>query len=122
MDISNETEATRDAYGIGTKGTDNFGRQCLLARRFAEAGVRFIELGMGGWDQHNNLQAKLDHQCPRDRQADRRVARRSEAARHAQGHARRLGRRVRPHAGRTEQPTAATTTQPASRCGWPAAA
>lgn len=59
MDISNETQATRDAYGIGTKGTDNFGRQCLLARRFAEAGVRFIELGMGGWDQHNNLKAKL---------------------------------------------------------------
>jgi hypothetical protein len=59
MDISNETEATRDAYGIGTKGTDNFGRQCLLARRFAEAGVRFIELGMGGWDQHSDLRAKL---------------------------------------------------------------
>ncbi len=59
MDISNETSATREAYGIGTKGTDNFGRQCLLARRFAESGVRFIELGMGGWDQHNNLRAKL---------------------------------------------------------------
>jgi len=59
MDISNETSATKDAYGIGTKGTDNFGRQCLLARRFAEAGVRFIELGMGGWDQHNSLKARL---------------------------------------------------------------
>ena len=59
MDTSSESEATLQAYGIGEKGTNNFGRQCLLARRFAETGVRFIELGMGGWDQHNNLREKL---------------------------------------------------------------
>ena len=59
MDVSSETKATQDAYGIGDKGTDNFGRQCLLARRFVEAGVRFVELGKGDWDQHNNLKAKL---------------------------------------------------------------
>ncbi|HTU25783.1 MAG TPA: DUF1501 domain-containing protein [Pirellulales bacterium] len=59
MDFDSESKATLEAYGIGKQGTDNFGRQCLLARRFAEAGVRFIELGMGGWDQHNNLQQKL---------------------------------------------------------------
>jgi hypothetical protein len=59
MDLSSETKATQEAYGIGEKGSDNFGRQCLLARRFAEAGVRFIELGIGGWDQHNNLRARL---------------------------------------------------------------
>jgi hypothetical protein len=63
MDISDETEATQKAYGIGIKGTANFGRQCLLARRFAEAGVRFIEVGAGGWDQHNNLKAKLTTNC-----------------------------------------------------------
>ncbi len=63
MDISNETEATQKAYGIGVKGTANFGRQCLLARRFAEAGVRFIEVGIGGWDQHNDLKAKLTTNC-----------------------------------------------------------
>jgi hypothetical protein len=63
MDISDETEATQKAYGIGIKGTANFGRQCLLARRFAEAGVRFIEVGTGGWDQHNNLKAKLTTNC-----------------------------------------------------------
>ena len=103
MDISDETEATQEAYGIGDKGTDNFGRQCLLARRFAEAGVRFIEIGMGGWDQHNNLKAKLTTNCHVDRQADRRPAGRPEAARHAQGHAGRLGRRIRPHARRAEQ-------------------
>ena len=59
MDTSTESEATLQAYGIGEKATNNFGRQCLLARRFAEAGVRFIELGLGGWDQHNNLHEKL---------------------------------------------------------------
>src|SRR5882724_2633745 len=63
MDISGETEATQKAYGIGIKGTANFGRQCLLARRFAEAGVRFIEVGTGGWDQHNDLKAKLTTNC-----------------------------------------------------------
>ncbi|MBI3862978.1 MAG: DUF1501 domain-containing protein [Planctomycetia bacterium] len=63
MDISGETEATQKAYGIGIKGTANFGRQCLLARRFAEAGVRFIEVGTGGWDQHRDLKAKLTTNC-----------------------------------------------------------
>jgi len=59
MDFSSEKKATLAAYGIDEKGTDGFGRQCLLARRFAEKGVRFIELGLGGWDQHNNLKAQL---------------------------------------------------------------
>jgi hypothetical protein len=59
MDLSSEPRSALDAYGIGQTGTDNFGRQCLLARRFVEAGVRFIELGKGDWDQHNNLKAKL---------------------------------------------------------------
>jgi hypothetical protein len=55
LDLSRESEATRRLYGIGEGATDDFGRQCLLARRFAEAGVRFIELCHGGWDQHFNL-------------------------------------------------------------------
>jgi hypothetical protein len=59
MDLSSETQATQDAYGIGEKGTDNFGRQCLLARRFTGAGVRFVELVLGGWDHHNDLRARL---------------------------------------------------------------
>jgi hypothetical protein len=63
MDLSSETESLQASYGIGEKGTDNFGRQCLLARRFAEAGVRFIEIGMGGWDQHKDLKAKLTSNC-----------------------------------------------------------
>ena len=59
MDLSTEDKATLEAYGISQRGTDEFGRQCLLARKFVEAGVRFIEIGRGGWDQHNNLKSKL---------------------------------------------------------------
>lgn len=61
-DLSQETEATRRMYGLDatTKGTAVFGRQCLLARRLVERGVRFIELTCPGvghdrWDQHSNL-------------------------------------------------------------------
>jgi uncharacterized protein (DUF1501 family) len=60
MDLSRETLKTRDSYGIGSGPTDNFGRQCLTARRLAEAGVRFIQCTHSyKWDQHGNL--KNDH-------------------------------------------------------------
>ncbi len=55
MDVDGESKATHALYGIGNPATDNFGRQCLLARRFLEAGVRFVELSHGNWDQHNSL-------------------------------------------------------------------
>jgi hypothetical protein len=63
MDFSDESRQTLEAYGVGEKLTDDFGRQCLLARRLAEAGVRFIELTHEGWDQHNSLRAKLEQNC-----------------------------------------------------------
>ena len=63
VDTRSETQATLDAYGIGKGPTDGFGRQCLLARRFAEAGVRFIEISTGGWDQHQNLRQQLTRNC-----------------------------------------------------------
>ncbi|HEV8003813.1 MAG TPA: DUF1501 domain-containing protein [Planctomycetaceae bacterium] len=63
MDLSQETQATHEAYGLNVKETDNFGRQCLLARRFAEAGVRFIEIGVGGWDHHDKLRARMIANC-----------------------------------------------------------
>src|SRR5262249_21938082 len=59
LDIANESEATKALYGIGDQATDNFGRQCLLARRFVEAGVRFVELTSGQWDHHQNLRTAL---------------------------------------------------------------
>ena len=55
IDLSRETAETLAMYGVDGEQTDNFGRQCLLARRFAEAGVRFIELTHAGWDHHGNL-------------------------------------------------------------------
>lgn len=69
LDLSGETQATLDAYRVGKKlsiGTcrpTDFGRQCLLARRFAEAGVRFIEVNHGGWDQHKNHRRDLAANC-----------------------------------------------------------
>ncbi|MFT5526339.1 MAG: hypothetical protein ACI9HK_004315 [Pirellulaceae bacterium] len=59
MDLSGETESIQKMYGIGGGATDEFGRMCLLARRFAESGVRFIELTHEGWDQHSGLRDKL---------------------------------------------------------------
>lgn len=63
MDFKDESPSTLDAYGIGGGQTDGFGRQCLMARRFAEAGVRFIELGHAGWDHHNQLRTRLEANC-----------------------------------------------------------
>ena len=69
LDLSNETAATLERYRVGKKlsiGTcrpTDFGRQCLLARRFIEAGVRFIELTHGGWDQHKNHRRDLKANC-----------------------------------------------------------
>ncbi|MCA9173694.1 MAG: DUF1501 domain-containing protein [Planctomycetales bacterium] len=56
FDLDRESQAVQQSYGIGEKATDNFGRQCLLARRLAEAGVRYIEVSTGNvWDQHSGL-------------------------------------------------------------------
>ncbi len=63
MDISRESRHTLDLYGIGNGPTNDFGRQCLLARRFAEAGVRFIEICQQGWDNHNGLTARVPALC-----------------------------------------------------------
>jgi hypothetical protein len=61
IDLSGESKATLDLYGIGEKDTEEFGRQCLLARRLVERGVRFVECltpkrqGADRWDQHSRL-------------------------------------------------------------------
>jgi hypothetical protein len=60
QDLSKETEETKKLYGLDDPSTANFGRQCLMARRFAEAGVRFVQCSHSyKWDQHENL--KADH-------------------------------------------------------------
>ena len=62
MDLKRESQATRDLYGIGANHTDEFGRTLLLARRFSEAGVRFVTTTHSTsrygnlWDQHAGLE------------------------------------------------------------------
>ena len=65
LDVSTETEATRALYGIGSgQPSDRFGRQCLMARRLIEAGVRFVELtAPTSWDHHFLLQDQLAKSC-----------------------------------------------------------
>lgn len=63
MDLSRETQATKEMYGIGESTTNAFGTQCLLARRMVESGVRFVEVGASGWDHHTNLAEKLPQSC-----------------------------------------------------------
>jgi len=61
VDLAQETETTLDAYGLNEDPTRHFGRQCLLARRLVERGVRFVQIYSGGhhndanWDAHGDL-------------------------------------------------------------------
>ncbi len=67
LDLSKETAATQKLYGIGEGKTDNFGRQCLMARRLVESGVRYVQVTYGdntanpAWDQHSNMPKHKDH-------------------------------------------------------------
>ncbi len=62
VDLSQETQHTLDSYGVGTQPTDEFGRNCLVARRLVERGVRFVQLYSGGghledtWDAHKSIE------------------------------------------------------------------
>ena len=73
LDLATETAATQALYGIGEKATDNFGRQCLMARRLCEAGVRYVQVTYGdntanpAWDQHSNLPKHAEHAMAVDR-------------------------------------------------------
>ena len=55
FDLSRETEHTRRLYGLDRAETSEVGTQCILARRLAERGVRFIQVYVGGWDSHADL-------------------------------------------------------------------
>jgi len=62
VDLAQESQATQDAYGLGKQPTDEFGRNCLIARRLVERGVRFVQLYSGGghledtWDAHESIE------------------------------------------------------------------
>lgn len=70
LNLSTESAETLERYRVGQQSSplgtcraSDFGRQCLLARRFAEAGVRFIEVNHGSWDQHKNHRRDLEANC-----------------------------------------------------------
>jgi hypothetical protein len=63
LDISKEPQHVLDAYGVKPGPEGSFARQCLMARRLSEAGVRFVEICQGGWDHHNNLHKGLIARC-----------------------------------------------------------
>jgi hypothetical protein len=63
LDLAGETAETRALYGVDEPDTDNFGRQCLMARRLTEAGVRFVQITDGGWDHHAKIRQNLPVRC-----------------------------------------------------------
>ena len=56
VDLSTESAATQRAYGLDRDETAQFGRQCLMARKMVEQGVRFVQIFSGGWDSHDYLE------------------------------------------------------------------
>ncbi|MEO0414353.1 MAG: DUF1501 domain-containing protein [Verrucomicrobiota bacterium] len=63
MDVSQEPDYVFDQYGPDSKNKGSFAANCILARRMAEKGVRFIQLFHRGWDQHGNLPKEITHNC-----------------------------------------------------------
>jgi hypothetical protein len=69
MDISKEPQSVLDLYGPDAQKPGTFARNCLLARRLAERGVKFIQLYHQGWDQHGGLPNGIKNQCRETDQA-----------------------------------------------------
>jgi uncharacterized protein (DUF1501 family) len=63
VDFSQESQETLEMYGIGKEPTNQYGTNCLLARRLVERGTRFVLLMHASWDQHTNLNKGLKKNC-----------------------------------------------------------
>lgn len=69
VDLSQESEATKRLYGVDDPKTERYGKQCLLARRLVERGVRFVQVYSGGghndenWDAHGNVKSNHELHC-----------------------------------------------------------
>lgn len=63
VDLSKESQQTLDMYGVGKETTNQFGTNCLLARRLVERGTRVVMLMHASWDQHTNLNKGLKRNC-----------------------------------------------------------
>jgi arylsulfatase A-like enzyme len=68
-DLSKEPDATFELYGPDSRKPGTYAANCILARRLAERGVRFIQLFHRGWDQHGNLPKEIRGQCEQTDQA-----------------------------------------------------
>ncbi len=69
MDLSTENKQTLKQYGIQADDGGSFAKNCLLARRLAEGGVRFVQVYHSGWDHHSNVQQGIKRQCQQTDQA-----------------------------------------------------
>ena len=109
VDLASETAATKRLYGMDEKQTENFGQMCLLARRFAERDVRFIQVSHSHslpfnneqWDQHSHL--KQGHEI-NVAQIDKPITGLIKDLKQrgfARGHISFMGRRIRPDADRS---------------------
>ena len=65
LDISQESAATQEMYGLNNDVTASYGRRCLMARRLVERGVRFVQIFIESqiWDNHSNLKTELGACC-----------------------------------------------------------
>ena len=95
-DLSKEPEHTFELYGPDSRKPGTFAANCLLARRLAERGVRFIQLYHRAWDHHTGLPEGDPDDVPAGRSAERGADPGPEGARPAGRHAGHLGRRIRP--------------------------
>lgn len=63
MDLASEPQSIQKLYGLGDEVADEFGRHCLLARRFVQSGVRFVQITHHGWDHHGSIHKNLRKSC-----------------------------------------------------------
>ena len=105
LDLAKETAETHRLYGIGEEPTDAFGRQCLLARRMCDAGVRYIQVASGNhWDHHGNIEADLPKSAAKTDKPAAWAHRGPRPPRVARRHAGALGRRIRAYAREPDRP------------------
>ena len=103
LDLSQETAATRKLYGLDQKPTEGFGRNCLIARRLLERGVRFVQVWSGAagatdnWDNHGDIKTQLPPMALATDQPCAALVK-DFKARALRGYADRLDNRVRPDA------------------------
>ena len=103
LDFSDESQSTKDSYGIDQEPTNLYGTNCLMARRMVERGVRVVMLIHASWDDHTNLDEGLKKNCDITDKPVGGLASRSQAEGASRRNARSLGRRIWPHvAGPTE--------------------